>query len=479
MTRTRPRAGKSSTGRTRSGARRTQRSGFFASIGRGIAALWHALAVVVGGVARAVGRNAATARELDPEHRRDGAALGVIAIGAVTAIAVWTHGAGPVGRGLTALVRILIGNGAVVLPIILVGVGVHMLRQVAEPDSRGRLIVGTSALTLAVLGLLDLWAASPTSAHGRSHAGGLIGAGVAAPLRHGLSAVIAVPLLFVLGVFGVLVVTATPISQLRQQVAVLFGRKPAPDDEPANSGDVLPVGAATNATSVLPRIQRDGKDVFDVMADEPTADVEEEAAPAPKPRKPRIPKPRAKPEPVDDDLPPISAPIQLELNSGGAYTLPSLKELAAGARHLEHTKANDEVIAALQQVFSEFGVDCAVTGFSRGPTVTRYEVELGPGVKVERITQLTRNIAYAVKSPDVRIISPIPGKSAVGVEIPNADPEIVMLGDVLRSPVAQRDHHPMLVALGKDVEGGYVMANLAKMPHVLVAGATGSGKSSC
>jgi len=460
--------------------------GPFEALVMGLRGLWVGTARSTGWMARSVGKEAATAREIDPAHRRDGLGLFLVAVAIVLACAVWFDVAGPVGERFAFILDWLLGLATRALPVLLVLWGLRVMRQRPPEEAHGRALVGWGGIWLSSLGLLHLISGLPSDMGERMAAGGQIGWIVGGGLALGVSAYVAFPLLVLLLLFGVLVVTATPLNQVPYKFGRLWdlatGKVETYDDDEDEPHERLTRAESREAkrlkeeearrvhraTTVLPR-----------LAPEEVPELNSEHVSA------RDSTPLAEPEPVREPPKHSQPPKRIEqptLSEGGSamdgdYRLPSMDLLSTGPATKKRSKANEVVIAALQEVFAQFTVDAAVTGFTRGPTVTRYEVELGPAVKVERIIQLSKNIAYAVKSSDIRIINPIPGKSAVGVEIPNTDRDDVALGDVLRSPLAQSDAHPMIVGLGKDVEGGYVLTNLTKTPHLLVAGATGSGKA--
>lgn len=477
------------------------------ALGRAVFAAWLGLAHAVGGAVRRIGRSAA---ELEPEQRRDGAGLLLIGLAVVVAAAVWWQLPGGLGEAVRAVVAGSVGVVAYLVPVLLSVVAWRNLRDPERNGPAGRQVIGWLALLFGVLGLVHLANGSPAPVAGDTRplqdAGGALGYVVAKLLTDLLqSAYVVAPLLVLLAFFGLLVVTATPVHQVPARLRELGERltgvplddedaAPAPrrgrrgdlDDEidpdmgdPAYDSPVLDEhaleGREVTKRRRRGRVEPDQVDVplhdpaapFDAVADALAADAD-----------------RADDGAAKETLePPPHTPLpsrveQLALSGDITYTLPTSEILKPGSVHKARSKASDDVVSRLTQVLEEFDIDAQVTGYTRGPTVTRYVVELGPAVKVEKITGIQKNIAYAVASADVRILSPIPGKSAVGIEIPNSDKEIVSLGDVLRSPVARNDQHPMIAGLGKDVEGGFVVANLAKMPHLLVAGATGSGKSS-
>jgi S-DNA-T family DNA segregation ATPase FtsK/SpoIIIE len=449
-------------------------------VGSALRGIWLGIAHLVGGLARRVG---SSARDLDPAHRRDGIGLALIGLAVLVAAAEWWGLDGAVGAVVHAVVAGTFGRVGLVVPLVLLGLGVRLLRHPEEAESGGRIGIGLAALVVSVAGLVHVARGLPDPSLGATEmraAGGIIGFLASSPLVAAVTTFVAVPLLVLLMAFGVLVVTATPVHAVPERSRALLRRllhqkeqdgeaEESEDDEPTETLDPL-----EPLRRRRPRRRQGSLAADDVEDDD--GDGEDGAAEAAYDSPVVVPE-EAKEAPAHSPMP--QRVEQLLLSGDVTYSLPDSSLLREGSAHKARTKANDAVVESLTGVLEQFGIDAQVTGFTRGPTVTRYEVELGLGTKVERVTALSRNIAYAVASADVRILSPIPGKSAIGIEIPNTDRETVSLGDVLRSGNARADHHPMVVGLGKDVEGGFVVANLAKMPHLLVAGATGSGKSSC
>jgi S-DNA-T family DNA segregation ATPase FtsK/SpoIIIE len=437
-------------------------------------ATWLMAARGTGGAARSIGR----ARDIEPGHRRDGIALVLLGLAVVVAASSWFNAARPVGAWVDAVLRTFIGAGVLALPVVLGAVAVVLMRTQPNPDARPRLILGASMISLSLLGLRHLWSGSPEDPELRRRSAGFVGFAIGGPLSEGLTPWIAAPLLFIGALFGLLLLTGTTIREVPEVMRAMFHTRFVDDvDEDDYDYD--------DAEDQAREDFNDGYYDDGALDNEPPAWPSADEAPA-------LPD-----EPPADETPTLPEPALTEAMAKGRrraakkqdtqvvdrvvegpYTLPSLELLVAGDPPKKRSAANTQMAEAIGEVLTQFKVDAAVTGCTRGPTVTRYEVELGPGVKVEKITALQKNIAYAVATESVRMLAPIPGKSAVGIEVPNTDREMVRLADVLTSPSTRRDHHPLVIGLGKDIEGDFISANLAKMPHLLVAGSTGSGKSS-
>jgi len=442
-----------------------KKSGVLPLIASGLAAAWRLIAKTLGSSIRFVARSA---HDLDPEHHRDGGALFLFLLSLISVTGTWMKSDNFLGRNVYSFLYGALGSIAIVIPVALIYFAIRIFRKPDDKQGTGRITVGLITLIISATGLAHLFngslgASNPQGATAIREGGGLLGYYIAKPLVAVMSSLLAYPFLIALFIFGVLITTSTPFSEVLTRAKVilawLWSKKPVRQEVEFEITDTPPFESPVVAWN---EDEAEEEELEEAEFDQ------EFTVEVPKPLENQLkeaPKANRHPE-------------QLLLTGDSKYELPSQDLLKVGPASKGKSKANDTVVASLTEVFKQFDIDAQVTGFMRGPTVTRYEVELGNAVKVERITALSKNISYAVASSEVRILSPIPGKSAVGIEIPNTDREIVALGDVMRSSVAGQDHHPMLVALGKDVEGNFVCANLAKMPHLLVAGATGAGKSS-
>ncbi len=448
----------------RGGQRRTGGSDLGRSLARGLAT-----------VVRAVART----RDIDPAHRRDGLAVAFLVIAVVAAAGIWWHAGGPVGHWLDSSLRFVIGSAALVLPVVLLTVAVLLMRTETNPDARPRIVIGALLLVLSALGILHIGAGGPGTVAGWRQAGGALGYVAGGPLSQGITGGVAIAVLVLVASFAVLLLTGTPVRDIPDRLRALLHPEQSAEDAKEELAPSDPDSVKLRRPSK--RRQSSMNDDAQLTLDDATRETGTRSKPAKTgaPKATDVPAtPTAGAEAAKTGAATDTGGMTISRTVEGDYQLPPLDTLPEGEPPKTRSKANDSMIEAITGVLEQFNIDAQVTGFVRGPTVTRYEVELGPGVKVEKITALTKNIAYAVANDNVRLLAPIPGKSAVGIEVPNSDREMVRLGDVLRSSKAVGDTHPLVMGLGKDIEGHMVTANLAKMPHLLCAGSTGSGKSS-
>ncbi|CAN5445215.1 DNA translocase FtsK [soil metagenome] len=497
-----------------------------------LSSAWLGLAHIVGGGARLFGKET-----LAKEERRDGVPFFLVILAIAGAIVEWFFATNDVAIALDAYTfGGFFGRVAFALPVIMLVFAVWLFGHPASVHDNTRIGIGLGLLLTTISGLSHILGGSPQPSQGAvalAHGGGIVGWIVAQLFVQTNLAWLGVIVLGCFLLLSLFIITKTPPNKigwrLRELYAYLFGaqapeprEKAAPgstdaeefgslsdlglemDDpasmpwwrrgKPRNAEPAFdsPVVGADQATEIIDNTRHEAFDVelleelvraedavkrFTGEVDGATS-IREDGAATPLPGFGSAAERGAAGEFDGEPVAAPAAPTPRTSTPRRAYRLPGASILSAGTPPKAKTPANDEAIAAITSVLSQFQVDARVTGFSRGPSVTRYEIELGQGVKVERVTALAKNLSYAVASNEVNILSPIPGKSAIGIEIPNKDREIVSLGDVLRSGAASKSVHPMTIGLGKDVEGGFVVANLAKMPHLLVAGATGSGKSS-
>ncbi len=455
-----------------------------------------------GGRTAGSGRVRGAFREHLGERRRDMGGLALIVLGVLAGLGTYADAAGPVGEFLEAVALGLFGLAGYATPVVVTWFGLLVVLGRPGPEV-GRIAVGSVVLILGVLGGLHLVAGAPDPAAGMRalwRAGGLIGWGVATPLGMALSAWGAGAVLLAVVLLGVLIVTRTPFSrvvELLRAALTPWRDTAAPAADQEADADPAATGRAARSSA---RSSRDGDTA---AAQEPAAPTRVRATLAgTSATQPPLAEglseggdgsqggeaeggapPGGVPDPPVERARVPAAPTGKArkvrpVASFDDYQLPSMDLLAGGrAVGKESRRVIDAQAAALQETFDQFGVDATVARHSRGPTVTRFEIELGPGVQVKKVANMGDDIAYALAAPDVRIVAPIPGKSAIGVEVPNRQRDLITLGDILRSSEAAGDPHPLTVALGVDIAGNPELINLATMPHLLVSGATGSGKS--